>query len=125
MTRSWQSQSTIPAFQSILGDPTLRLFRVTPPQNVRATRNGTTVTHTWDPAAEAGTAYYVYRSANGLDGFAATPNPLNAVKIQGTSFTDTAASGANLTYQVRATKLQTSGSGSFWTLSQGIVITVP
>ncbi len=31
MTRGWQSRSTIPASQSILGGPTLRLFRVTPP----------------------------------------------------------------------------------------------
>ena len=61
----------------------------------------------------------------GTFGFAQTPNPLNAVKAQGTSFTDTAASGANLTYQIRACKLQASGSGSFWNLSQGTIITVP
>ena len=61
----------------------------------------------------------------GTFGFTLTPNLLNAVKVQGTSYTDTAASEANLTYQVRATKLHTSGSGSFWNLSQGTFITVP
>ena len=40
MTRAWQSQTTIPAFESILGNPTLRLFRVTPPQNLRARHDG-------------------------------------------------------------------------------------
>ena len=125
MTRAWQSQTSIPAFQSILGDPTLRLFRVTQPQNVRVFRNGSTATLAWDPAAEAGTGYYVYKSASGVDGFAATPNPLNAVRVQGTSFMDTAASGVNLTYQVRATKIQITGCGSFWNLSQGTFISVP
>ena len=128
MTRSWQSQPTIPAFQSILGDPTLRLFRVTPPQNVRKTTTGTTtltVTLSWDPAAESGTYYHVYRSANNMDGsinlggFGA-PLPA-ATKLSGTSFTETVSVSAttSYSYSVRATKLQTSGSGSFWNLSQG------
>ena len=85
MTRAWKSQPNIPSFQSILGDPTVRLFRVTPPQNVRKTVSGTTsVTLTWDPATEPGTYYYVYRTsnANGLDGFTLeTP-----VKLSGTTF---------------------------------------
>jgi len=124
MTRAWKSQPTIPAFQSILGDPTLRLFRVTPPQNVRKTVSGTTsVTLTWDTATEPGTYYYVYRTsnANGLDGF----NPETLVKLSGTSFTQAIGASTTYTYQVRATKLQTSGSGSFWNLSQGTFITVP
>ena len=50
---------------------------------------------------------------------------LKSVALSNPYFTDTAASGANLTYQVRATKLQTTGSGSFWNLSQGTFITAP
>jgi len=134
MTRAWQSLITIPAFESILGDPTLRLFRVTPPQNLRKTTTGTgtvTVTLIWDPAAEPGTYYHVYRSANNADGslnlggFGA-PLP-TATKLSGTSFTETITitTGTSYSYSVRATKLQTTGSGSFWNLSQGTIISVP
>lgn len=123
MTRGWADYGTIPRFESILGDPTLHLFRVTPPRNLRSSAPvGNTVALSWDPAVETGTGYYVYRSANGLDGFT---TPLNSVALPSPNFTDTTASGATNTYQVRATKLQTTGSGSFWNLSQGIFITVP
>ena len=117
MTRSWQSQSFIPAFQSILGDPTLRLFRVNPPQNVRKASNGLTVSLWWDPATEPGTGYHVYRttSANGVD----SSVQVTTAKLTGTSFSETLPTAGSYTYMVRATKLQTSGSGSFWNLSQG------
>ena len=45
--------------------------------------------------------------------------------MKGTSCTDAAAAETVLLYQVRAAKLQTSGSGSFWNLSQGTIISVP
>ena len=121
MTRGWQSQPSIPAFQSILGDPTLRLFRITPPQNVRSSRVGSTVSLVWDPAPDPGTYYYVYRGTINLDGLG-TPL-VAATKLSGTSFTETVASGS-YTYMVRASKLQTTGSGSFWNLSQGTFTTV-
>jgi len=115
MTTGWQSQRMIWRFQSILGDPTLRLFRVSPPRAVKAARLGNTVTLDWEPPAEPVAGYFIYRSADGLDGFS---TPLNAEPIPGTSFTD-AAEERNLLYQVRAVKLQTTGSGSFHNLSQG------
>ena len=123
MTRSWQSQSTIPAFESILGDPTLRLFRVNPPQNVRKASNGLAVSLWWDPAAEPGIGYYVYRttSANGVD----SSVQVTTTKLSGTSFTETLTTAGTYTYMVRATKLQTSGVGLFWNLSQGSFVTVP
>ncbi|HRI13169.1 MAG TPA: hypothetical protein PLX89_09195 [Verrucomicrobiota bacterium] len=112
----------IPRFQSILGDPTLRLHRVSPVKNINPSRAGSVVTLTWTPSADSGCRYYVYRSTSGLDGFS---SPLNSSSpVDGCSYIDSGAP-ANATYQVRATKLQITGSGSFWNLSQGTFITVP
>ncbi len=121
MTHGWEGVDGVPRFQSILGDPTLRLHRVTPPSGVKASRSGSTVTLTWNPSADANRGYFAYRSTNGLDGFT---TPLNSTPVAGLSFTDTT-SATNLLYQVRAIKLQVTGSGSFTNLSQGIFITVP
>lgn len=121
MTHGWEGQFAVHRFQSILGDPTLRLFRVAPPASLKATRNGSNVALTWNPSPEATQGYYVYRSTTGLNGFT---TPLNSVPVLTPSYTDTT-SVTNLLYQVRAVKLQVTGSGSFHNLSQGTFITVP
>ena len=121
MTYGLKGLPAVDRFQGILGDPTLRLFRVTPPTNLKAIRAGSAVTLTWLPSSEANRGYYVYRSTNGLAGFT---TPLNSAPVPALSFTDTT-SATNLLYQIRAAKLQTTGSGSFTNLSQGIFINVP
>lgn len=121
MTYGWQSLPLISRFQSILGDPTLRLHRITPPSGPKASRSGTSVSLMWNPSTEANRGYYVYRSTNGLDGFT---TPLNSVPTPALSYTDTTTS-TNILYQVRAAKLQVTGSGSFTNLSQAIFISVP
>ena len=121
MTHGWEGQSWVPRFQSILGDPTLRLHRVTPPAAPKASRSGSTVTLEWNPSPEMNCRYFVYRSTNGLDGFG---SPLNLAPTPALSFTDTTAA-TNLLYQIRAATLQVTGSGSFTNLSQGIFIKVP
>lgn len=62
------------------------------------------------------------RIATGLAGFT---TPLSTMALSSPYFMDTTASGVTLTYLVRATKLQATGSGSFWNLNQGTFITVP
>ena len=121
MTHGWEGFLLVERFQGILGDPTLRLFRVTPPTNLKAIRAGSAVTLTWLPSSEANRGYYVYRSTNGLAGFT---TPLNSAPTLALSFADTT-TATNLLYQVRAAKLQVTGSGSFTNLSQGIFIAVP
>ncbi len=121
MTHGWEGQSWVPRFQSILGDPTLRLHRVTPPTAPKASRSGSTVTLGWNPSPEMNCRYFVYRSTNGLDGFG---SPLNLAPTPALSFTDTT-TATNLLYQIRAATLQVTGSGSFTNLSQGIFINVP
>ena len=121
MTHGWEGQPWVPRFQSILGDPTLRLHRVTPPTAPKASRSGSTVTLGWNHSPEMNCRYYVYRSTNGLDGFG---SPLNLAPTPALSFTDTTTT-TNLLYQIRAATLQVTGSGSFTNLSQGIFINVP
>lgn len=89
---------------SMMGDPTLRPFFVTPPSNVRAVGGGIE----WDSSAEVA-GYNVYRA----DDF----EKVNASLIIGTSFQ--VESGI---YRVKAVALQKTGSGTFWNLSQGIVV---
>lgn len=121
MTHGWEGQPWVDSFQSILGDPTLRLHRVTPPSKGQASRSGSTVTLTWNPSHDANCRYYVYRSTNGLAGFG---TPLNSTPTVGLSFTDTTGA-TNLLYQIRAARHQVTGSGSFTNLSQGTLIQVP
>ena len=107
---------TFRKFQSILGDPTLRLFRVAPPGLLNVSRVGATATLSWTPSSDPGCVYFVYQSANGLDGFSTLLNSNNPV--QGLTVTDTGSAAGDL-YQVRACRLQITGAGSFWNTSQG------
>ena len=123
MVRGWSSVGNlVPAFQSILGDPTLRLFRVTPPGPLEIKRSGTTATLNWKASPEAGCRYFVYRSRDGLNGFG---EPLNGGQaVEGLTFKDSESTRGAM-YQVRATRLQVTGSGSFWNTSQGVFATAP
>jgi hypothetical protein len=106
-------------FQSILGDPTLRLLRVSPVQGLGAVRNGSAVTLTWQASSEPDTTYYVYRSSDGtLNGFDA---PLNTTALSASSYITNAGAGL---YRVRACRLIHSGAGSFHCLSQSTFVTV-
>lgn len=119
MVRCWSRPGLqVPAFHSILGDPTLRLLRVSPPSEPKLERSGRRVTLSWTPSPDAGCRYVVLRSTRGLDGFS---TPLETGRsIDGTTFTDDAPESA--VYQVRAIRLQDSGSGSFWNNSQGVFV---
>ncbi len=122
MKLGWDGVPPLPRFQSILGDPTLRLHRVTPPQELTATRTGATTTLSWQPSPDPGCHYYVYRSTRGLSESPALLNP--DLPLLDLSYTDTGSSAGAL-YQVRACRLQTTGSGSYWNLSQGVFVAVP
>lgn len=102
------------SFQSLLGDPTLRLHRVSPVEGLRATRSGNQVALKWkhpDPAA----VFYVYRSTDGPSGFDA---PLGTDPVRVGEFTDDDAP-ARATYMVRAATRITTSSGRFHGLAMG------
>lgn len=96
---------------ALMGDPTLRMHQVAPPSNV--TVSGNTVT--WGASADAGAGYHVYRAASAEGPF----TRLSSSPVSGTSFTDSSAPGGSSVYMVRAIKLQTTPSGSYFNPSQG------
>ncbi|RMG22303.1 MAG: hypothetical protein D6724_10645 [Armatimonadetes bacterium] len=107
------------AFMSIIGDPTLRMSPMLPVEDLAAIRSGSTVLLTWTPSGQAGESWYIYRSTTGLDGFS-TPLALATEP----AFTDNN-SPAGAMYQVRACRLEVTGGGSYWNLSQARFISVP
>jgi hypothetical protein len=99
---------------ALMGDPTLRLHSVVPPTALTRTRTDTGTVLNWAPSSDAVLGYHVYRAA-------APGGPytrLTAEPLTGTSYTDTCPGDAP-NYMVRAVKLETSASGTYFNLSQG------
>ncbi len=102
---------------ALMGDPTLRLHVVAPPTRVSAATNGTGVSLSWMASPDAVVGYHVYR-ANGINGF----TRLTSTPVNGTTYSDTGSSpGGN--YMVRAIKLETSSSGTYYNPSVGAFLT--
>lgn len=102
---------------ALMGDPALRMHIVTPVQNLTATPGYGTVALNWSAPADAIVGYNVYRASNPLGPF----SRINGSLVTTTTFTDTTSTGASA-YMVRAVKLQTSASGSYYNLSQGLFV---
>jgi hypothetical protein len=99
---------------ALMGDPSLRMHVVAPPTNVRGTTNGSSVTVNWSASSDNVVGYHVYR-ANGTNG---SFTRLTTSPITATTYTDSS-SGGSANYMVRAVKLETSGSGTYYNPSQG------
>jgi hypothetical protein len=111
-----------PAFHSntylaLMGDPTLRLQLIRPPGNASAS-DGTNVALSWNVSGESGAAYLIERAAS------ADYHNSDWIKLgttTGTSWNDTSAEPGAKTYRVRAMRQLTTGSGSYYALSQGVL----
>lgn len=104
----------------LLGDPTLRLHPVLPPMNLSGGISGSSLVLAWTGSPDSALqGYHVYRGASASGPFTrlTASAPLTA-----TSFVD-AAAPSNAVYMVRAVKLETSGSGTYYNASQGIFLT--
>jgi hypothetical protein len=99
-----------------MGDPTLRMNVVAPPSNVAVSAGTGTATISWTASADAVAGYYVYRAASDAGPF----TRLTPSLVTGASFVDTAAPGGSPTYLVRAVRIETTPSGSYWNASTGI-----
>lgn len=101
--------------RDFLGDPSLRLHTLAPPSGVILA--GATVS--WTASADAATdgfqGYHVYRAAD----IAGTFTRLTASVVSGTSWTDPSPL-ADAIYQVRAIRLETSTTGTYFNNSQGV-----
>jgi hypothetical protein len=100
---------------ALLGDPTLRMHPVIPPSNFSGSfSSGATLS--WAASADQNIAgYYVYRATSDAGPFVR----ISSTPVAGTSFNDPAGTISSV-YMVRALKLETSGSGTYYNLSQGV-----
>jgi hypothetical protein len=107
---------------ALMGDPTLRMHVVAPPANLTLTEQGKDFTLNWSPSSEPVIGYHVYRATDANSRFIRlTPTPVTC-----TSFTDGEGRLApRSSYMVRAVKLETSASGTYYNASQGAFITPP
>ncbi len=104
----------------LMGDPSLRQIMVAPPTNLAVTSSGGNAAFSWSAATGSPAGYHIYSfDANGV------PSRVNASLITGTTFTSTQAYAAGAQYMVRATKVETTNSGSYWNLSLGALATAP
>lgn len=104
---------------SLIGDPTLELFPVAPPSNLRA-NVGTGLILAWDSSPDPVAGYHMYYSQNPKGPF----QRLSAALSEGTTFTQRSLASGTHYYMVRAVKLERTGSGTFYNPSQGIILTV-
>jgi hypothetical protein len=108
-------------YQSLLGDPTLRMRVVAPPMNVIVSVDGADNLVRWTAAADTNiVGYYVYRTqTTSPNNFTrVTTSPVNA-----TTYTDSGAAAGSYRYMIRAVKFQDSPNRSYYTASQGIFAT--
>lgn len=98
------------------GDPTLRLFQVVPPSSLSATSTYGEITLNWNASTETNLiGYNVYKSNSEFGIY----EKLTPVPISDISYNDSDFEPTNW-YQIKAIKLQTTGSGVYWNPSIGI-----
>lgn len=100
---------------ALLGDPTLRLHVVAPPEHLIATRSPHGMQLCWSPSPEQVLGYLVYRAA-------AEDGPyqrVNSKPIRQTSYVDAKGKPGDW-YMVRALVLRQTPTGSYYNASQGI-----
>ena len=108
-------------YQSLLGDPTLRMRVVAPPTNAIVSVDGANNLLNWTSAADTNiVGYHVYRAqtTSPNDFTRITTSPVNA-----TTYTDSGAAAGSYRYMVRAIKFLQSPNRSYYTASQGIFAT--
>lgn len=108
---------SMPVYQALLGDPTLRLFYPRRVPSLSAAPQVQTVTLAWAPVTGEPQllGYHVYRSLPG-----GSPVRLTAVPTSQLSFVDaTAMPSTTYEWRVVAVVRESTGSGSFWNHSLG------
>ncbi len=110
------SPADISTFRTLMGDPSLRLHVVQPPSNVSAAPSGGDIVVTWDRSTdETVLGYNVYGGPDAdLLVKLNTSDPVDDI-----SFTDLGAGAGPRVYMVRAVKLETGSSGTYYNASQG------
>ncbi len=100
---------------ALMGDPTLRQHVIAPPSQVAVATAGSAATLSWTASSDVVAGYHVYRSANATGPYTRLTTSL----VVGSSFSDPTPAVGFATYMVRALRLETVPTGSYWNLSQG------
>jgi hypothetical protein len=102
---------------ALMGDPSLRMHIVPPPGNVAPFQTAqTTVNVTWTASSGSVLGYYVYRWSNSQQNWIRISNSI----VTGTNFLhDVSGLSGTVKYMVRAVKLESGFSGSYYNLSLG------
>ncbi|MCE9608480.1 MAG: hypothetical protein K8U03_26650 [Planctomycetia bacterium] len=111
---------------ALMGDPTLRMFVVAPPRNVgvQSDRDRGVVV-SWEGSEDSVLGYHVFRRDDADGRFKRLTGDKSGTSgfITGNSFTDPNPANDPAQYMVRALRLETVNSGTFYNLSQGIPAT--
>lgn len=104
----------------LMGDPTLRMNMVAPPSALTATAAGGTLQFNWTASTDPQVAgYHLYAlDANGV------PTLLNSSPVSATTWSVAGSYNTGTEFMVRAAKLETTPSGSYWNLSMGSMATL-
>jgi hypothetical protein len=107
-------------YTALMGDPALRTDLVSPPSALNGTVTAGGVNLTWSASPESVLGYHVYRRSSPTNPFVRLTTSL----LTSTNFADTNILTATCSYMVRAVKLQTTPSGTYFNASQGIFASV-
>ncbi|HEY0004642.1 MAG TPA: carboxypeptidase-like regulatory domain-containing protein [Pyrinomonadaceae bacterium] len=107
---------------ALMGDPTLRMHIIAPPSGLSAaaTPAATGIELNWTAATDEVEGYYIYRAPSPRGPF----SRINAEIVKGTRFHEANTPTGTFTYMVRAVKLETSASGTYFNASQGTFATL-
>ena len=111
----WQGQNMGRVHMALMGDPTLRQSYVGPPTDLVVGPSGWTTQFSWSPSSDDVDGYLVHRIDTVSGGFVrVTPQV-----VTDTFFVSTELYAPGTRYLVRAIKLVTSNTGSYFDLSLG------
>ncbi len=115
LTDGWQSTMG-KTHLALMGDPSLRTKFLVPPSNLTVTNVGGTASFSWYPSTETVDGYHLYR----IDASNGSITRITTNAITATTYSPgTIPYATNTEYMVRAVKLQTDPSGSYYNLSLG------
>ena len=100
---------------ALMGDPTLRLHPVAPVSGLGGANTSHSTVLTWTPSPDRVVGYHVYRASSANAAYAR----LTDTPVSNPSFVDRE-SMMGATYMVRAVKLESTPSGTYFNASQGL-----
>lgn len=102
---------------ALMGDPTMRMHYISPPSNLLINDTNENIELSWIASTEDVLGYNIYR----LDESASSYLKLNSTIVTNTNFIDnTLITNGTYKYIVKAVKLKTTASGSYFNQSLGI-----